>query len=82
MGCGWKRWRAGAGIERLCILQMAWQEKGSVFAKVIHVELCDNSNRTVARQILYWSPGLLVMKCRRCGAGLQLGLRGRSAAVA
>jgi hypothetical protein len=27
MGYGWKRWRDEAGIERLRILQMAWQEK-------------------------------------------------------
>jgi hypothetical protein len=31
----WKRWRDEAGIERLRVLQMAWQEKGPVFAKVM-----------------------------------------------
>jgi hypothetical protein len=32
---GRKWWRDETGIERLRILQMAWQEKGSVFAKVM-----------------------------------------------
>jgi hypothetical protein len=36
MGCGWKQWRDEAGIERLrIVLQMAWQKRGSVFAKVM-----------------------------------------------
>jgi hypothetical protein len=33
MGCRWKRWRDGAGIERLRILQVVWQEKGSVCSR-------------------------------------------------
>jgi hypothetical protein len=35
MGCGWKRWKDEVGIERLKIAQAAWQEKKSVFAKVV-----------------------------------------------
>jgi hypothetical protein len=35
MGCGGRRWCDEAGIERLRILQMAWQEKDYVFAKVM-----------------------------------------------
>jgi hypothetical protein len=53
MGCGWKRWQDEAGIERLRILQMAWQERGSVFAKAMRGAVCGNSDKTVARQILY-----------------------------
>ena len=35
MGCGWKRWKDEVGIERLKIVQAAWQEKTTVFAKVM-----------------------------------------------
>jgi hypothetical protein len=36
MGCGWKRWKDEVGIERLKIVQQAaWQEKATVFAKVM-----------------------------------------------
>ena len=35
MGCGWKRWKDEVGIERLKIVQAAWQEKTSVFSKVV-----------------------------------------------
>jgi hypothetical protein len=35
MGCGWKRCKDEVGIERLKIVQAAWQEKTSVFLKVV-----------------------------------------------
>jgi hypothetical protein len=35
MGCGWKRWKDEVGIERLKIVQAAWQEKKPVFSKVV-----------------------------------------------
>jgi hypothetical protein len=35
MGCGWKRWKDEVGIERLEIVQAAWQETTTVFAKVM-----------------------------------------------
>jgi hypothetical protein len=35
MGCGWKKWSDEAGIKRLRILQLAWQEHDSVFGKAI-----------------------------------------------
>ena len=36
MGCGWKKWSDGAGIERLRILQLAWQGHDTVFGEVTH----------------------------------------------
>jgi hypothetical protein len=35
MGYGWKRWKDEVGIERLKMVQAAWQEKTTVFAKVM-----------------------------------------------
>jgi hypothetical protein len=40
MGCGWKRWKDEVGIERLKIVQSAWQGKNSVFAKVVRGAVC------------------------------------------
>jgi hypothetical protein len=35
MGYGWKKWSDEAGIERLRILQLAWQEHDTVFGKAM-----------------------------------------------
>jgi hypothetical protein len=77
MECGWKRWRDEARIERLRILQMTWQEKGSVFAKVMRGAVWQLQQDSAARRISCWNHRLLGMKLQLwrihgwddCGSG-------------
>jgi hypothetical protein len=64
MGCGWKRWRNEAGIERLRIFQMAWQETDSVFAKVMRGAVWQLQQESAAsdRRTSCWNHRLLGMK--------------------
>jgi hypothetical protein len=56
MGCGWKRWRDEAGIERLRIFQMAWQERDSVFAKVMRGAVWQLQQDSDASDLVLESP--------------------------
>ena len=35
MGCGWRRWSDEVGFERLTAVVQAWEEHGSVYARVV-----------------------------------------------
>ena len=35
MGCGWRRWSDEVGLERLMAVILAWEEWGTVFARVV-----------------------------------------------
>jgi hypothetical protein len=56
MGCGWKRWRDEPGIERPRILQIAWQEKDSVFAKVMRGAVWQLQQDSGASDLVLESP--------------------------
>ena len=53
MGCGWKRWKDEVGIERLKIVQAAWQEKKSVFSKVVRGAVWCAQKSSVASGLVF-----------------------------
>jgi hypothetical protein len=93
MGCGWKKWSDEAGIERLRILQLAWQEHDSVFGKVMRGDVwqmqIDSGASELVLESRYVGEGRPSVENTWLGrlwqwmstSGLQLRLRGRAAAV-
>jgi len=93
VGCGWKRWSDEAGIERLRILQLAWQEHDTVFGKVMRGAVwqmqIDSGSSDLVLESRYSGEGRPAVEDTWLGmlwqwmssSGMQIRLKGRAANV-